>query len=640
MLDHLLTPVLAHAHPLLLVCDPNDLFRSEIVSALFADAGYQILQEDDPVQLRHHYQEAQPVKLENRLLIAASSRLDHLPYDIWQQGHHLDLALHNLFPNLDYPILQQLQPGHLSRLAQVERLPDHPLSPNQTRDFLLREVFDAVPEQLMRPAGLLIWLDEYHSASEPMPPVLAEHLLATLRRSTMLDGWPLEGLLASNEVYRHFVQEEWGRYIQNQTREANEIYKVGIPFSMEPELQDALPRLLRTGTLTPVVVDNLDHLPQWTRSAVAVDEAGKQLRQIEAGLAALEESLSVEPVTWESWQTMARRWAGLNLIWYGANLYRPPSVSERWTETERQLDRHLALWLESHYTRLGSRTLPPHHLHHVLPFLAQRIHSNQRIAMLVLDGMALSDWMLIKSTWQERHPTWQMDEQLLLAQVPSITSVSRQALIGGRRPAHFSTSLTHNRYDAQGWRTFWRNQELPENAIHHAFLADRLGITGPDTLDSRHTRALCLVSTAIDEMIHGATQGAGDVLASLRLWLNEGSHGLEEIINRLLVHEYKIVIATDHGHVAAIGMGQPQEGVTVESRSKRARLYNNADFAQTVHRQYPHTVMWHNDSLLPDEWWVLMPQGRYAFAPQGQQVVSHGGLTIDEMIVPLVIISC
>jgi len=32
----------------------------------------------------------------------------------------------------------------------------------------------------------------------------------------------------------------------------------------------------------------------------------------------------------------------------------------------------------------------------------------------------------------------------------------------------------------------------------------------------------------------------------------------------------------------------------------------------------------------------LMPAGRAAFAPKGEIVVTHGGISIDEVIVPLV----
>ena len=42
--------------------------------------------------------------------------------------------------------------------------------------------------------------------------------------------------------------------------------------------------------------------------------------------------------------------------------------------------------------------------------------------------------------------------------------------------------------------------------------------------------------------------------------------------------------------------------------------------------------------MLPAGWQALMPTHRTAFAPAGQRVVSHGGLTIEEMVVPLIVV--
>ena len=39
------------------------------------------------------------------------------------------------------------------------------------------------------------------------------------------------------------------------------------------------------------------------------------------------------------------------------------------------------------------------------------------------------------------------------------------------------------------------------------------------------------------------------------------------------------------------------------------------------------------------KWPALMPSGRDAFAPGGEVVVTHGGISIDEAIVPLIQIS-
>lgn len=42
-----------------------------------------------------------------------------------------------------------------------------------------------------------------------------------------------------------------------------------------------------------------------------------------------------------------------------------------------------------------------------------------------MDGMSLTDWLLLKSAWTSRQTNWKMKENLVLAQIPAITVISR-----------------------------------------------------------------------------------------------------------------------------------------------------------------------------------------------------------------------
>ena len=85
-------------------------------------------------------------------------------------------------------------------------------------------------------------------------------------------------------------------------------------------------------------------------------------------------------------------------------------------------------------------------------------------------------------------------------------------------------------------------------------------------------------------------------------------------------------------------MGQPSEGLTVDSRGKRARIYSDRHAATGVQQGFSQTILWSEDGLLPDDLCVLMPSGRSAFATFNETVVTHGGMTLDEVVVPLVTI--
>ena len=66
------------------------------------------------------------------------------------------------------------------------------------------------------------------------------------------------------------------------------------------------------------------------------------------------------------------------------------------------------------------------------------------------------------------------------------------------------------------------------------------------------------------------------------------------------------------------------------------RLYEDCLAAERVQHAFADTILWYNDGLLPHQMIALMPKGRHAFVPSGQVVVTHGGISIDEVIVPFI----
>jgi hypothetical protein len=653
MLDHILSYFPPRTHPLTLVSDPDGVLLGEEILAALMDRGFRVINERDPIALRYQIQHALPFTVDKPVIVVTDGPLNTLPYDLWQQGHHVTLDLHRLFPNLAYPILHELSPRQREKLWQVQTtvgVPEQPLSQRETMQYLLQHVFGITHGPMLRPAEMIAWLDEYHKRNDPMPPVLAHSLLSQLKRMPAFANWPLDDMLASAEAYHQFVQNAWMAYLQERVQDRSAAYDATLvlPFDSDTSLQDIMPRLVRSGTLTPVAITSASEIPDWAQPAIVNEEDEIRPHQLNEGLQELEQQLAAGELRWEQWQVVARLWAQLTVWRYDPNLRHRDESLQHFNQVEARLDEQFYEWLSTHYASLAIRALPkPHHLHHVPSWIAYRRQQETglRSALLVLDGMSLADWLQIREVWQARNPNWAMQEGLILAQIPSITAISRQALISGRRPNQFSESLLHNRQEAHLWATFWQEQGLPAASSSYAQLPTTSGGSYPDVIDSRRTQALCLVSPIIDEMIHGATLGTSDLQASVAVWLNktdaqhQGSLWLEALIQRLLNHGYTITVTSDHGHVEARGMRQPQEGVVVVSRSKRARIYNDGDIARKVQSQYPDTILWHDDGLLPSNIWVLMPQGRRAFAPMDAQIVSHGGLTIDEMVVPLVTIT-
>ncbi|MBP1468895.1 BREX-3 system phosphatase PglZ [Candidatus Chloroploca sp. M-50] len=660
MLDQVLAYFPPHTYPLSLVSDPDDLLGDEQLLAVLAERGFRLIAEHDPIVVRYSIQQLLPISAEMPVIIVTAGPLDALPYDLWQQGYHVVLALHQFFPDIAYPALRELSPGQRHRLSAVQAKLGKPLQALAYRDsldYLLQMVFALEPSRLRSSADWLAWLDGYHARNDPMSPVLAHHLGSRLRQFALLASLPIDAMLQDATAYHRFVQEEWLKYLHKQVRERSEVAYTPepmLPFEADPALHDLLPRLVRTGTLTPVALVNAATLPSWTRPAVVPHSADLRRQQFAEGVAWLEQqiapnaSAATSSLRWEQWQLVARRWAQLSNWRAAPDGGLDQDHLNRYHLLQAHLDEQFAHWLRANYATLATRALPvPHHLHHIPGWLAyqRQQQPDQRVALLVLDGMSLADWLHIRDLWQTHHPDWRIADRLVLAQIPSMTAISRQALISGKRPAQFEPTLLHNRHEERHWSSFWQLHGLAPDAIALAHLSTTRDAEYPDVINHRRIQALCLVSSVVDAKVHNESQGASGWQATLGVWLhvNDGQHQpvawLEGLIKHLFNLRYTVVVTSDHGHVEARGMGVPQEGVLVESRSKRARVYSNPDIVRVVQMQFADTIVWTDDGLLPAQTQVMMPQGRRAFAPAGELVISHGGLTIEEMAVPLITIT-
>jgi hypothetical protein len=632
-----------HTHPLTLVSDPDGLLADEDVLAELARRGFTLVNEPDPVTLRQRVEAARPWSADHPLLVVTAGPLDRLPYDLWQQGYHVTLALHAFFPALAYPAVRALTPAQRHRLSRAP-LPARRLGQRGTLEFLLRHVFAADLDALREPAHLVAWLDRVHQQPDRVPPLLADRLLAHLRQVPVYAAWPLVELLASRDAFAAFVREQWRAYVQQQTgqllKEAPVRYQ--LDFESDHALQDALPGLMRSGTLEPVSVERPDRLPTWARPAVLAPAEDPRPRRVAELLVVLAGYLEqkLEEARWEDWQSVARAWAELTALCCDPDAPLDPAQHEAYRKLQDRLDVAFLAWLRGRYAPLGSQRLPvPHHVHHVPHYIAYQRRQGEagRVALLVLDGLALADWTLIAPVWRARHPDWCFAEHLLLAQIPTLTAVSRQALVSGLRPADFAATLDTARAEPKQWAAFWAREGLPAEACAHVHLAlERDGL--PPEADSARTRALCLVENKMDDMIHDATLGAPGFQASLHVWLEGYGRRVEEVIAGLLAQGYTVYLASDHGHIQARGLGRPSEGLTVDTRGQRARIYSDPHAAVNTQRGFPQTILWSDDGLLPDGVWVLMPEGRSAFATFNETVVTHGGLTLDEVVVPLVTI--
>jgi len=139
-----------------------------------------------------------------------------------------------------------------------------------------------------------------------------------------------------------------------------------------------------------------------------------------------------------------------------------------------------------------------------------------------------------------------------------------------------------------------------------------------------------LVISDVDDIADAEVQGLRGLAASLRHWVD--TEHIETLIHELLWSDYSVVLTSDHGHTTAKGIGHLKEGLTVEQTCRRARLYAS----EALRPDHSNAHPWQGYGL-PNELFPLLSTRYTAFATEGKDIITHGGASIEEVLVPFIV---
>lgn len=229
------------------------------------------------------------------------------------------------------------------------------------------------------------------------------------------------------------------------------------------------------------------------------------------------------------------------------------------------------------------------------------------------------------------------DEGTAFAWLPTVTSVSHQALFSGLKPREFDDSIDRTDKEESLWKTFWQTEGVNANEVMY-----RRALRQTHQLDAleadlinRRPKVVGLVIDEVDDRLH-KERSKKDVAMWIGNWLTTGF--VDRLFSLLLDKGYHIYLTADHGNVESTGVGRPSQGVIAETRGERVRVYRSEPLLADSAAAYPTTVRL-DIAGLPANFMPLFAGGRTAFVPEGKLVVIHGGVLIEELIVPFVKVS-
>lgn len=630
---------------LTLVADPDGLLTEEGMLSAIKDRGFALIPFDDPIAFRFAYESqyrSQWDKGQNTDLVvvlrSAEQQLNKLPFDLLKAGRHLSFALHQLFPKLNYPVVAGLDRIYLDAVDEAyERHDGDQLTERETKEFVLMHCFGIVPKLIKTPVDLLKLLLSLHSRRAFLPDFLSEHLLESLTNDATFSSWPLSGIFSSREEFLRFLQDEWKLYLDCVS---NKKQQSRVPFEHQ-DIWAYIDTLFLDGSLTPVEQENVDDLPAWVEAGVVHDPKADALRRFHGLREKFQNEIPAADALHSDWQQTAQQWAELVVLRWAWD--EALNVADRcaWNDLQVQVESAFGQWMVNRYGTLHN--LPyqknPVMVHQISRFLALERSKRKlgKIALLVLDGLAVDQWLLLKKYLEGCDQSWRFQESTAFAWVPTLTSVTRQSIFAGEPPLYFPESIETTSKERLHWLRFWEDQGVQRSHVDLVTSLDSPNDPKLDTaLGNARLSVLGIVWNKVDDIMHGMQMQTAGMHNQVKLWASQGH--LQELLLRLEEEGFAVYLTADHGNVAAIGVGNPKEGVLADTKGKRVRVYDRPEFLEEVADKFPESLRWPNYGLPPARH-VLLAGNLKAFTNIGDEVVSHGGIALEEVMVPFVAIT-
>lgn len=291
-----------------------------------------------------------------------------------------------------------------------------------------------------------------------------------------------------------------------------------------------------------------------------------------------------------------------------------PELERLNTSFQEYLDlTYFAMLHASHY-------LAPRSVNKILPYLTFNNNSKTKVALLVVDGMAWWQYLVLRE--QIRAEKLRTEDSAIFAWMPTITMLSRQAIFRGDDPV-----LDYKQSPASEeklWTAWWTENGFASSDIQYIY-----GDTEPQIWPT--TMRLALVSVTLDEVMH-ISDAPDLLLACTEAWARR-------FVRTLVMLKdlgFRTYITTDHGNVLSTGTGTLTSAEKTHLFADGSRGARHLIYDSEAPMQEFLSAHGFDSFLVHDNW--LAYRGEEAFNRTGKRQITHGGSHLLEVAIPFITI--
>ncbi len=245
---------------------------------------------------------------------------------------------------------------------------------------------------------------------------------------------------------------------------------------------------------------------------------------------------------------------------------------------------------------------------------------SKKFIIIVMDGMAEFDWHILSKSFSGV----QYQQTAAFSMIPTVTSVSRQCLLSNKYPRELENPWSQSK-EKQEFIACAKNLGFSDNQISYqrGYGADFNSLI----------RCGAVIINDIDDMVHGQKQGRIGMFNDVGVMAKQKK--LADMTRKFLSAGFDVYITADHGNTTRRGMGKLMStGVETETKSRCMLVLKG--FADKDGMKTKYGLLEFPRIYLPKEYDYLICDVGDSFDAKGEDIMSHGGISIDECIVPFI----
>lgn len=365
------------------------------------------------------------------------------------------------------------------------------------------------------------------------------------------------------------------------------------------------------------------------------------------------------PMTWQDWADVHRLLSEWDVE---LDRYQDAGLKQTQRDQHRECNAEFGQFVERHYAAwVRGEEAPVVSVDVVREFVAPHLSNDNRVYFIVIDCMRLDQWLTIESMVAEY---FTIDRKYYYSILPTATPYSRNGIFSGLYPADIAAMYP------EIWNKGMKDEQSRNR--HERQLMDlqleRLGIAlNPEPkyvkiLDVEEARNVArkittyydvplvsMVFNFVDNLTHGRSES--EILQEIapdesgfrsltRSWFNHSA--LFEILRTLSRQRCTIVLTSDHG--AVLGMrGTRAFGDRETSTNLRYkygdRLGCDRKHAMMIEDPKSYRLPVYSQStnyiIAKEDYYFVYPTKFHEYQRQYQDSFQHGGISMEEMILPI-----